>query len=455
MLYKNSDKGNNNSEVMLMSENHKTAVSLWNAKEKLPSFSSLSGSIKTDVLIIGGGLAGLLTAYKLKEKGTDCVLAEKGRLMSGISGNTTAKITAQHGLVYHKLLKSFGKEKASQYLKMNLDAIEDYSRLAKKIHCDFERRDNYVYSTESKKKLCDEMNALGILGYEAQLERRLPIPVLTFGAVRFFNQAQFNPVKFARGLLDGMKIYENTFVHEIEGTKVKTDEGEIKAEKIVVATHFPFINSHGLYFAKLYQHRSYVVALSGAEKYDGMYVDDKKDGMSFRNYGDLLLLGGGDHRTGKKGGGWRELRNFAEKSYPSAKEEYHWAAQDCMSLDDVPYVGHYSKNTQEIYVATGFNKWGMSGSMAAANVLADMITEKDNEYEEFLSPSRSIMKPQLLLNGFETAVSFLTPTKKRCPHLGCALKWNSAEHSWDCPCHGSRFDEKGKLLDNPSNGNLC
>lgn len=438
-----------------MSEKSKRACSLWNATEALPSFGELSENIKTDVLVIGGGLAGLLTAYKLKEKGVDCVLVEKGRLMNGESGNTTAKITAQHGLIYHKLLKDFGKEKAGLYLKMNLEAVESYSRLCAKIPCGFERQDNYVYTAESEKKLCDEMNALRALDYEAQLERRLPVPVLSFGAVRFFNQGQFHPVRFAKGLAKGIRIYENTFVKEVRGNIAKTDKAQIKAEKIVVATHFPFIDRHGLYFMKLYQHRSYVIALEGAGSCDGMYVDDKKDGMSFRGYGNLLLIGGGDHRTGKKGGGWRELRDFAKKNYPSATEKFHWAAQDCMSLDGVPYVGRYSKNTAELYVTTGFNKWGVTGSMVAADVLSDMITGRKNDYEDLLSPSRSMFIPQLFLNGFESAKSFLVPSKKRCPHLGCALKWNSAEHSWDCPCHGSRFDGKGTVLDNPSNGNLA
>lgn len=438
-----------------MSDNCVATRSLWLQSESLPSFETLCGNRKTDVLVIGGGLAGLLTAYKLKEKGVRCILVEKGRLMNGVSGNTTAKITAQHGLIYHKLLLKFGKEKASLYLRMNCEALENYAELKSRIPCDFERRDNYVYTNESERKLYDEINALRTLDFEADIQRRLPIPVSTFGAVRFPFQAQFNPVKFAKGLLDGMEIYENTFVRQVSGNKAKTDNGEITAEKIVVATHFPFIDSHGLYFAKLYQHRSYVIALSGAEEYDGMYVDDKKDGLSLRNYKNLLLVGGGDHRTGKKGGNWKEIRNFAKENYPAATEKFHWAAQDCMSLDDVPYVGRYSKHKSDIYVATGFNKWGVTGSMAAADVLSDMLTDKDNDFEELLSPSRSMLKPQLLFNGFETAVSFFTPTKKRCPHLGCALKWNSAEHSWDCSCHGSRFDEKGKVLDNPSNGNLC
>ena len=432
----------------------KKPESLWNATESLPQFEELKRDIKTDVLVIGGGLCGLLTAYSLRKKGVSCVLVEKGRIMGGVSGNTTAKITAQHGLIYHKLLKSMGEEKAKLYLKVNLEAVGKYEELSEKFSCDFEKKDNFVYSTESREKLEKEMKALRILGYKAEFKRSLSMPVESFGAVKFTSQAQFHPVKFAKGLVGELQIFENTFVRSVAGTTVRTDENEITAKKIVVATHFPFINNHGVYFMKMYQHRSYVLALSSAVQYDGMYVDDRKDGMSFRNYGELLLVGGGDHKTGKKGGNWTELRSFKNVFYPECKEEFFWATQDCMTLDGVPYIGLYSKNTPDIYVATGFNKWGMTSSMIAAELLSDMIMGIENPCRELFNPSRSMLKPQLFLNGFESAVSMLTPRKKRCPHLGCALKWNSAEHSWDCSCHGSRFDEEGRVLDNPSNGNL-
>lgn len=185
-----------------------------------------------------------------------------------------------------------------------------------------------------------------------------------------------------------------------------------------------------------------------------MYMDESHTGLSFRNHKNLLLLGGGGHRTGHKGGNRNELRAFANKVYPHATEQYCWAAQDCMSLDDVPYIGRYSKSTDKLYVATGFNKWGMTGAMTAAMLLSDMLLGKQNDCAEVFDPSRSILKPQLLVNSFEATKSLLTISKKRCPHLGCALKYNHAEHSWDCPCHGSRFAENGKVLDNPANGNL-
>lgn len=183
-------------------------------------------------------------------------------------------------------------------------------------------------------------------------------------------------------------------------------------------------------------------------------MDEAQKGMSFRNYKNLLLIGGGDHRTGKKGGNWQELRDFAHQNYPNATEKYYWATQDCMTLDSVPYIGAYAKSTSNLYVATGFNKWGMTSAMVSAMILCDMVQEKENPYAQAFSPSRTILRPQLAVNAFEAAVHLLTPTARRCPHLGCALKWNPYECTWDCPCHGSRFTKDGKLIDNPATGNL-
>ena len=222
------------------------------------------------------------------------------------------------------------------------------------------------------------------------------------------------------------------------------------AEKIIVATHFPLLNKHGGYFMKLYQDRSYVLALKNAPVMDGMYRDADQKGLSFRSWRDLLLLGGGSHRTGKEGGGWRELEAFARRHYPTAQVEARWATQDCMSLDGVPYIGQYSKTTPNLYVATGFNKWGMTSAMAAATILTDLVQGKDNPYAEVFAPSRRSLRPQLFVNAAEATLNLLTPTAPRCPHMGCALKYNRAERSWDCPCHGSRFQEDGRLIDNPA-----
>ncbi len=429
-------------------------TSLWQATAELPKFPTLNENIKTDVLIIGGGMAGILTAYMLKDRGIEAVVVEKDRICSSTTGNTTAKITIQHGLIYHKLLEDEGIVKAKGYMKANKAALKKYGELCRHIDCDYEVKDNYVYTLSDRQKLEYELNALHRMGYMAELRESLPLPIDTAGGIRFKDQAQFHPLKFVSAIAKDLTIYENTHVLEMIGNMVVTDRGNIHADKVVVATHFPFINKHGSYFLKLYQHRSYVIALENATDVNGMYVDDDKKGLSFRSYGDLLLLGGGGHRTGKHGGSYGELRDFAAKHYPDSAEKYHWAAQDCMSLDSVPYIGRYSKSTHDLYVATGFNKWGMTGSMTAAMLLADKISDTDNEYAEVFDPSRSMLKPQLALNALEATLNLLTPTKKRCPHLGCALKWNPQEHSWDCPCHGSRFTKDGKVLNNPANTDM-
>ncbi|MBQ8296200.1 MAG: FAD-dependent oxidoreductase [Ruminococcus sp.] len=428
--------------------------SVWQENTTLPEFPKLKGNAAADVLIIGGGITGILTAYFLKQSGVNCILAEKGRICHGTTAGTTAKITYQHGLLYYKLLKSGGIEAAQKYMQANKTAFESYAGLCRDIDCGYEIKDNYVYSINDREKLEHELSALEKIGYQAELCENLPLPFRTVGAVKFPCQAQFHPLKFTAAIAKGLPIYENTFVKEMQGNTAVTDSGEIKAGTVIVTTHFPFINKHGSYFLKLYQHRSYVLALENAQDVDGMYVDENRTGLSFRSYKNFLLLGGGGHRTGKKGGSWTELRHFAETHYPRAKEYCHWAAQDCMSLDDMPYIGRYSSNTMELYTASGFNKWGMTGAMLSAQLLSDMVQGKGNDFAEIFSPSRSILKPQLLVNGFEAMKNLLTFSEKRCPHLGCALKWNSAERSWDCACHGSRFDEKGRVLNNPANGDI-
>lgn len=428
--------------------------SVWEQTSKHSSFEGLNKNIKTDVLIIGGGMCGVLCAYMLHQAGIDYTLVEAESICDGITKNTTAKITSQHGLVYDKLIRKFSVEKAKQYLAVNEAALKKYQELSKTINCDFELKDAYVYSLDNRSKIEKEITALETIGFNAEFTQNLPLPFSVAGAVKFQNQAQFNPLKFISGITKGLNIYEHTRVTELIGTKAVTKHGTVQANKIIVATHFPFLNKHGNYFLKMYQHRSYVIALENPPYVNGMYVDEAEKGMSFRNYGNLLLIGGGDHRTGKTGGNWQELRDFANKHYPNAVEKYHWATQDCMTLDSVPYIGKYSASTEGLYVATGFNKWGMTSSMVSAMILSDIVQGKSNQYAEVFSPSRSILQPQLAVNAFEAVVNLLTPTTKRCPHLGCALKWNQYEHTWDCPCHGSRFTKEGRLIDNPATGDL-
>ncbi|MBR1391204.1 MAG: FAD-dependent oxidoreductase [Lachnospiraceae bacterium] len=426
--------------------------SIWKETTALSGFPELDKDVNTEVLIIGGGMAGILTAYFLQQEGVNYILVEKDRICSGTTGNTTAKITVQHGLIYQKILKASGIEAAQKYFQANQKAFESYEQLCQNIACDYEKKDNYVYAAEDRQKLENEMSALAQIGCNAEFCESIAPPVAAVGAVKVPKQAQFAPLKFIASIVKDLNIYENTFVKEMIGNTAVTDRCRIRAEKVIAATHFPFLNKHGSYFLKLYQHRSYVIALENAQNVDGMYVAENKKGMSFRNYKEMLLVGGGGHRTGKQGGSWEELQCFAKRYFPNSREISHWAAQDCMSLDQIPYIGRYSKHTPNLYVASGFNKWGMTGSMVAAMLLCDKILNRENDYADIFDPSRSILKPQLLANGLESVKNLLTPAIPRCPHLGCALKWNPIEHSWDCACHGSRFSKDGRVLDNPANG---
>ena len=424
--------------------------SLWEQTADCAGFEEVKEDMQTEVLIIGGGITGILCAHALHQAGVPYILAEAETICSGITKNTTAKITSQHGLIYDKLIREFGTERAAQYRDANEAALARYRSLCRGIDCDFTETTSYVYSADDRGKIERETAALEKLGAPVRFTEQTELPFPIAGAVQYPNQAQFHPLKFAAAISKGLHIYEHTKVRRIEGTTAFTDHGKISAKNIIVATHFPFLNRHGSYFLKMYQHRSYVLALENAPGVKGIYVDAAQTGMSFRNYRDLLFVGGGSHRTGRKGGNWKELRSFVQRYYPGAAEKYYWAAQDCMSLDGVPYIGPYSANTANLYVAAGFNKWGMTSAMAAAMILCDMIQGKRNPYAEVFFPSRSILRPQLAVNAFEAAVNLLTPTPRRCPHLGCALKWNPEEHSWDCPCHGSRFTRDGRLIGNPA-----
>ena len=474
--------------------------SVWSDSCKFKRRSILDKDIKTDVLVIGAGIAGILTAYMLKKNGKEVVVIDKDEIASGNTKNTTAKITSQHDLIYNKLICEFGEEKARQYAKANELAIKRYEEIIRErnIDCDFEKHPAYVYSLNEIDSIKKEVDAANKLGICAEFVQNTNLPFEVKGAVKFNNQAQFNPLKFLNHISKDLLIYENTRALEIKENLVITNRGTITANVIVVATHYPIMNTPGYYFMRMHQERSYVIALENADNVSGMYIDVEKNVCSFRNYKDLLLLGAIDKRTGEneKGGCYDELRKIAKDLYPNSKEKYHWSAQDCMTIDKIPYIGKYSEETPNIYVATGFNKWGMTSSMVSAMIISDMILEKENDFSEIFSPKRfdlSLSIKNLATDMIETTKNFIAqkiyiPSSKiehiknghagiveyngekvgvyknndgkefivttKCPHLGCQLSWNADELSWDCPCHGSRFDYKGKLIDSPSTKDL-
>lgn len=423
--------------------------SVWQLNNKQHHYPALEADIRTQVLVIGGGMAGILCAKKLTEAGKDVVLLEAGRIGCGITARTTAVLTAQHDLLYTDMVKIFGKSGARAYLHANLEAIKEFRKLAKEIPCDFEDKPSVQFTQSDPSRLEWEVETVKSLGFSPYMTD-VPWFLDATAAVEYPQMAQFHPLKFLSGVAKKLQIYENSPVRYLDGTTAHLEQGTVAAEQVIVATHFPFINRHGLYFMKLYQNRSYVLALENAPDPGATVAELEGQGIYLRTYGDLLILGGGDHRTGKKGGGFDFLRDYARTHFPKAREKYAWANQDCMSLDGLPYVGAYSPNTPGVYVATGFNAWGMTNSMVAAGVLTDLICGKENALSQLLRPDRSVFRKQLLCNLGATVADFAIPTVKRCPHLGCALRWNPQEHSWDCPCHGSRFSQDGKLLDTPA-----
>ncbi|EJT6664142.1 FAD-dependent oxidoreductase [Clostridium perfringens] len=474
--------------------------SVWSESCKFRKREALNKDIKTDVLVIGAGIAGILTAYMLKQKGREVVVIDAAEIASGNTKNTTAKITSQHDLIYSKLITEFGEEKARQYAKANELAIKKYKEIIedKRIECDFEEKSAYVYSLNEVDVLKEEVEAAKKLGIDAEFVQEVNLPFKIKGAVKFNNQAQFNPLKFLRGISNELVIYENTRALEIKENLVVTSGGNITANNIVVATHYPIMNAPGYYFMKMHQERSYVLALENTSEIDGMYIDLNKEGYSFRTYNNLLLLGGISHRTGENedGGSYDELRKVAKRLYSKAKEKYYWSAQDCMTIDGIPYIGRYSSETPNIYVATGFNKWGMTSSMVSAMIISDMILEKENDFSEIFSPRRfdlSLSINNIANDLIETAKNFIAqkvyiPSSEiehiknghggiieyngekvgvyknkegkeffvstKCTHLGCQLSWNADELTWDCPCHGSRFDYKGRLIGSPATKDL-
>jgi glycine/D-amino acid oxidase-like deaminating enzyme/nitrite reductase/ring-hydroxylating ferredoxin subunit len=460
----------------------------------------LEGDIKTHVLVIGAGMAGILTAHRLSKQGAEVVVIEGSQVGSGQTKNTTAKITSQHNVIYDSLIKNFGMEKARQYALANEAAVAEFHDLIKdnNIDCDYEQLPAYLYSSVCSEPMEKEAEAALSLGINASFTTKTGLPFPVRGAVRFENQAQFHPLKFLRAVSEPLIIYENTKAIEVEEHTVTTDKGTIRAEHIVFASHYPFINFPGYYFLRMHQERSYVIALENASVPDGMYLGVDNDGLSFRAAQGYLLLGGGNHRTGEnsKGSKYDYLLNRAEKLYPGSREAYRWSAQDCMPLDGVPYIGRYASDRAYWYTATGFQKWGMSTSMVSAMIISDLISGNESPYTEVFTPQRFNLPASAKNLATEAALAvkgltrdlfkvpvinaehiqrgqggiveyegkkvgvYKSPEGKlfivdtRCPHLGCQLEWNPDELSWDCPCHGSRFSYEGRLLDNPAQVDL-
>lgn len=490
--------------------------SIWQM-EKMPDYPPLEGDIRTDALVIGGGLCGLLTALRLREKGVASVtVLEADELCAGITSHTTAKITSQHGLVYDRLLQGLGRERAWLYAQANQQAVEEFAEMASPQSpiciapdCDFIRCASVTYAPDSsyRRQVEREAEAALRLGLSAALveETELPFPIA--GGVRFEAQARFHPLKFAKALArrleeSGVAVYTHSrALHAGEGKRdgrVHTESGSVQAETVMVTTHFPFMDKPGFYFARIWQERSYVLALTNVLPMRDLYWGAGPSGYSFRPWSEGILVGGGSHKSGHEGhqAHYDQLAQASKNWYPERVVSAQWSAQDCMTHDGIPYIGRYKQLEnwlgKSVYVATGFNKWGMTHSMVAADLLADYAVGKANAAAAVFSPSRFdpglkakrffVESTDMLANyigGYiplpESVSHTLAPGEGRvveidgekigvykdtdgqvytvkpyCTHLGCVLEFNRDECSWDCPCHGSRYDVTGHILDNPA-----
>lgn len=424
--------------------------SIWVDTVELPSFETLESDLNVEVAIVGGGLAGILTAYQLMKAGKKVVLFEKNKIGMGITKNTTAYITSQQDILYQDRLKQDGFYNTKRYLEANQMAIDAYEQLSKAFSFDFERLPSYIYTVVDEKKIQKEVEVLQNLGIDAKLKKEIGLPFDLVFAVEFPNQAQMNPLKLIGCLAKELEIYENTTVEKVGGKYVIANGHKVQAEHIIITTHFPFMNRLGLYYAKMYQERSYVIAIQTDQKPRGLFTNLDEELFYIRSYQDYLIIGGNDQRNGTAKAHFNNLRTFVEKHYPQATITHEWANQDCITLDDKPYIGKYSGFRSNLYVATGFNLWGMTQSMISANLLTDLIMGRENKYEDLFNPNRNMIKKQLFVN-LGIYVKHLFHSKKRtCTHLGSELIWNEDEKAWECPCHGSRFDEHGEVLDNPA-----
>lgn len=482
---------------------------------ELPSFKKLTNNITVDVAIVGAGITGITAAYLLAKAGVKVAIIEAGSVLNGTTGHTTAKITAQHGMLYDELIQHFGEEKAKLYYESNSNALQFIQKLVSEnqIDCDFAHEDALIYAVtdEYGDKLETEWQAYQKLGIIGMLNDKLPFDIQIKKALVMEKQARFHPLKYLKHLLAeavqaGCQVYENTTASDIEdpaeGPKVMTTNGHrVSCKHVFVASHFPFYDGLGFYFARMHAERSYAIGIKTDKEYPGgMYISADSPTRSIRSTpladgGNLIIIGGENHKTGQGIDTikhYQELEAFAQQVFGISEYSYRWSAQDLVTLDKLPYIGPITEKKTNVYVATGYKKWGMTTGTLAARMFADYVLERDQPYSELYSPSRFTADPSLrkLLSSNADVAAHLLKGKlefvpknaqdlrvgeggvvmhhgKRagaykdedgklyivdttCTHLGCETEWNHAEKTWDCPCHGSRFSYDGNVVEGPA-----
>lgn len=483
----------------------------------LPAYSKLQHDTEADVAVIGGGISGITTAYMLAKAGLSVVLLEAGKLLHGTTGHTTAKITAQHDLIYDELIKQEGQEKASLYFQANQDALRFIERAVNQhaIDCGFLKQDAYVFTNSEDyiRKLENEMAAYDALGIPGAYLDHIPLTNLPAkAAVKMNDQAQFHPLRYLEALVRefteaGGHVYEGTTAIDIEKGELPTvrtvDGHAITCRHVAICSHFPFYDGYGFFFARMHAERSYALGVKSNLDYPGgMYISAEDPKRSIRSAtaedgSPLLIIGGQKHKTGQgicTINHYEALQEYAAQQFNTEEILYRWSAQDLVTGDKLPYIGPITdaESKSNIYIATGYKKWGMTTGTAAAMIISDLIQEKENRYAELFSPSRSLSVKtlkNLVVDNFDVAKHLIggklemvrrTPddlerdegaavtlhgrragayrdkegklyiVDTTCTHMGCEVEWNDGERTWDCPCHGSRFSIEGEVLEGPA-----
>jgi len=471
---------------------------LSSTEESAPPHPPLTGDLAVDAVVVGGGITGLTTALLLQDAGLEVALLEGDRLCANASGFTTAKVTSLHGLTYAGL----GAERAAVYAAANQAAIQHIVDLG--IDCDLERQDAFTYTTDPDRvgDIEDEVRAAAAAGLPASLVTGTDLPFDVAAAVRVTDQAMFHPRKFCIGVAErfvslGGRIHETTRVEKVHDGRVDIGGGTVTAEHVVVATLLP-IDDAGGFFAKASPHRSYAMAvrIGGDDVPQGMHLGVDSPTRSVRplrfDDGSVgLVVGGNGHKVGEgdSEAAYADLEAWARQTFDVQEVVDRWSAQDYSPVDGVPFIGR-SPRRDNVYVATAFKKWGMTHSQVAAMIIRDLIAGRENPWASVFDATRGALTTDAVkvnahvarrLVGDKVAALFapqaetLAPGEARiveldgdkvaafrsedgelhavsatCTHLGCDVHWNPAERSWDCPCHGSRFDCDGLVLEGPA-----